>query len=54
MIPFGLRMLNAELPQYLGRSEDSVQNLYKILSVVQNVLKDLEKNNNGIQSFITF
>lgn len=45
MIPFGLRMLNAELPHYLGRSDDSIQNLYKILSIVQNVLKNLEHDN---------
>ena len=51
MIPFGLRILNAELPHYLGRSDDSIQNLYKILSIVQNVLKNLEHDNDGLLLF---
>lgn len=48
MIPFGLRMLNAELPQYLGRVDDAIANLYHLRSVVQDILdefKDTEDDN---------
>jgi hypothetical protein len=47
IIPFGLRMLAAELPQHLGRPEDSIANLYHLLSVVQKVL-DEHKGNEGV------
>ena len=38
MVPFGLRMLNAELPHFLGRSEESISNLYMVLASVDSVL----------------
>lgn len=47
MVPFGLRMLNAELAHYLGRSDESISNLYKLLANVESVLdsyKDDECN----------
>ena len=46
MIPFGFRILSAELPQYLGRIDDSIANLYYLLSVVQDVL-DMYQGNEG-------
>ncbi len=38
MIPFGLRMLDAELAQYLGRSDESVCRLHKLLAIVDQVI----------------
>lgn len=43
MVPFGLRMLNAELAHYLGRSDESISNLYKLLASVEKIL-DSYKN----------
>ncbi len=44
MIPFGLRILAAELPQFLGKTEESITNLYHLLSVVQSVLDENKAN----------
>lgn len=38
MIPFGLRMLAAELPQYLNRPEESVSMLCRLLDIVNSVI----------------
>ncbi len=46
MVPFGLRMLNAELPLYLGKSEESIAQLYKLLETVDRVMAtDLPSDN---------
>ena len=41
MVPFGLRVLNAELPHFLGRSDESISNLYKLLQTVDKIIQDL-------------
>lgn len=38
IVPFGLRILGAELAHYMGNSNDSLSNLYKILSIVNKIL----------------
>ncbi|RNA21317.1 trafficking particle complex subunit 12-like [Brachionus plicatilis] len=43
-VPFGLRILNAELAHYMGNSNESVSNLYKILSIVKKILLDLPQD----------
>ncbi|XP_014781998.1 trafficking protein particle complex subunit 12 [Octopus bimaculoides] len=42
MVPFGLRLLDAQLPFYLGHNKDAVDKLYYILSVVQQIISNLE------------
>lgn len=37
MVPFGMRILHAELPHYLGRSHEALDRLYYILAVAQKV-----------------
>ena len=44
MVPFGLRMLNAELPLYLARSEESISNLYKLLQTTDKIIKELAQD----------
>lgn len=46
MVPFGLRMLNAELPQYLNKPEEATANLYKLLKIVNSTIDDLLPNKN--------
>ena len=41
MVPFGLRMLNAELPQYINKPDESISKLYELLNVVQEIINDL-------------
>ncbi len=41
MISFGLRVLNAELPQFLGRVDESINSLTKLLDTVDNIIKKL-------------
>ncbi|KAK3089070.1 hypothetical protein FSP39_000547 [Pinctada imbricata] len=43
MVPFGMRVLHAELPHYMGRSTEALDRLYYILAVVQKTLSNLEK-----------
>lgn len=38
LVPFSLRLLYAELPQYLGSYNESLDKLYKLLHVSQMVL----------------
>ncbi|CAM6031610.1 unnamed protein product [Sphagnum compactum] len=45
MVPFGLRMLNAELPLYLARSEESISNLYRLLQTTDLVIRELPRDN---------
>ena len=36
-VPFGMRVLHAELPHYMGRSQEALDRLYYVLAVVQKV-----------------
>ena len=38
MVAFGMRLLHAELPHHLGRSQESLDRLYYILAVTQKVM----------------
>jgi hypothetical protein len=42
MIAFGFRMLNAELPYYLSRADESVNNLLRISKTIDRVIEKLE------------
>lgn len=42
MVPFGMRVLHAELPHYLGRSQEALDRLYYVLAIIQKILKNLE------------
>lgn len=42
MVPFGLRLLDAQLPYYLGHNKDALDKLYYILSVVQQIIANVE------------
>lgn len=42
MVPFGLRLLDAQLPYYLGHNKDALDKLYYILSVVRQILANVE------------
>ena len=37
MVPFGMRLLHAELPSLLGRSHESLDRLYYVLAVTSKV-----------------
>ena len=37
MVPFELRVIYAELPQYLGKSQESLDRLYYLLAIVRKV-----------------
>ena len=50
-VPFGLRVLNAELPLFLGRSDESVSNLYKLLHTVNKIIEQLTKNEENESKF---
>ena len=51
MVPFGMRVLNAELPLFLGRSEESLANLYKLLSIVNETIDHKLPPNNLSNAF---
>lgn len=53
MVPFGFRLLVAELPQFLSRSDESLTMLCKLLDTVNSVI---DKNNSfsSDQSILTF
>ena len=44
MVPFGFRILVAELPQYLGKTSEALDRLYALLSTVSQVIYDSKKN----------
>jgi len=44
MVPFSLRILQAELPQYMGRPKDALDNLYELQRTCCKVLKNLQDN----------
>lgn len=37
MVPFGFRLLLAEIPRYVGKYQEALARLYTLLSVVKNV-----------------
>ena len=37
MVPFSFRIVHAELPQYLGKTQESLDRLYYIYAIVQKV-----------------
>ena len=41
-MPFSLRILQAELPQYMGRPKDALDNLYELQRTCCQVLKNLQ------------
>lgn len=48
MIPFGFRMLAAELPQYLSRSDESISMICHLLTTVNSIIeKDVIQLNEG-------
>ncbi|XP_064604975.1 trafficking protein particle complex subunit 12-like [Liolophura sinensis] len=42
MVPFGMRILHANLPHFLGRTQDALDRLYYILAVVKKIVSNLE------------
>jgi trafficking protein particle complex subunit 12 len=54
MVPFGLRMLNAELPQYINKPDESISKLYELLNVVQEIINDLVLNQSKESKFFLF
>ena len=53
MVPFGLRMLRAELPQYLGKSEETITMLARLLAKVNTIIRaHIEANDESKYSFI--
>ncbi|GBM05104.1 Trafficking protein particle complex subunit 12 [Araneus ventricosus] len=42
MVPFPLRLLLAELPQYQGNYQIALDNLYQILQVIQKILQNVQ------------
>lgn len=48
MVPFSMRILQAELPQYMGRPRDALDNLYALqrtcFQVQENLLQNLTED----------
>jgi hypothetical protein len=44
MVPFGFRLLLAELPQYLGKHHEAIDRLHQLLATVDKILKNLKNN----------
>uniref|UniRef100_A0A673XGI6 Trafficking protein particle complex subunit 12 n=1 Tax=Salmo trutta TaxID=8032 RepID=A0A673XGI6_SALTR len=43
MVPFSMRVLHAELPQYLGKPQESLDRLHSMRTVCQTILENLEQ-----------
>ncbi|XP_026085029.1 trafficking protein particle complex subunit 12-like [Carassius auratus] len=43
MVPFSMRVLHAELPQYLQKPQETLDRLYRIKSVCQKILSNLQE-----------
>ncbi|XP_073682826.1 trafficking protein particle complex subunit 12 [Garra rufa] len=43
MVPFSMRILHAELPQYLQKSQETLDRLHRIKSVCQKILSNLQE-----------
>ncbi|WAR23655.1 TPC12-like protein [Mya arenaria] len=41
MVPFGMRLLHAELPHHLGRSAETLDRFYYLLAITKRILKNL-------------
>ncbi len=48
MVPFGLRLLNVEIAQYLGRPDVTLNSLYAFLNRVDEIVKHSLPNKEGI------
>ena len=44
MVPFGFRLLLAELPQYLGKHHEAIDRLHHLLATVDKILKNLKND----------
>ena len=44
MIPFGFRMLNAELAMHLNKPDVSIARLYRLLSYVQDIIDSYKED----------
>ncbi|KAH3775656.1 trafficking protein particle complex subunit 12-like [Dreissena polymorpha] len=53
MVPFGMRLLHAELPYHLGRPSETLDRFYYLLSVIQKILKNLGEGHSEDGSAIT-
>ncbi|KAK3601536.1 hypothetical protein CHS0354_027678 [Potamilus streckersoni] len=42
MVPFGMRILHAELPHHLGRSQEALDRLYYMLAITQKIISHLD------------
>ncbi|XP_071118783.1 trafficking protein particle complex subunit 12-like [Haliotis cracherodii] len=42
MVPFGMRLLHAELPSFLGRNQEALDKLYYVLAVINRMLCNLD------------
>lgn len=49
MVPFGLRMLNVEAAQYLGRPDVTLNSLYALLNRVNEIAEHSVPNKEGKQ-----
>lgn len=47
MASFSFRLLLAEIPNYLGKSKQTIDNLYQILAIVKKIIKNLKSGLNG-------
>ncbi|TNN22591.1 Trafficking protein particle complex subunit 12 [Liparis tanakae] len=43
MVPFSMRLLHAELPQYLAKPQEALDRLYHLKTVCLAILENLEK-----------
>ncbi|KAK6307087.1 hypothetical protein J4Q44_G00222350 [Coregonus suidteri] len=43
MVPFSMRVLHAELPQYLGKPQESLERLHSMRTVCQTIVDNLEQ-----------
>ncbi|KAL2099149.1 hypothetical protein ACEWY4_005629 [Coilia grayii] len=43
MVPFSMRVLHADLPQYLGKPQESLDRLHRMRTVCQRILDNLEE-----------
>ncbi|CAH1773378.1 unnamed protein product [Owenia fusiformis] len=41
LVPFGMRLLHAELPHYLGKSQEALDRLFYIMAIVTKILTNL-------------
>ena len=44
MVPFGFRLLIAEIPQYLGKHHEAIDRLHQLLAIIDKMLKNLQNN----------